>query len=252
MSDPSQWPVNPKTKQPLPPRSQPGYYPGYHTLSQQSFWDEATRSVVLKRVEPPPPLRFFSEDEANLMQAVCARILPQDDRDDAHQVPLVPGIDQRLAEGRTDGYRYEKMPLDTEAYHLGLQGINDAAQARCGKGFVELSPTDQDAVLKTLHDGKPDGGEDVWDKMPVHRFWMLLVQDVVEQYYAHPFAWDEIGFGGPAYPRAYFRLERGDPEPWEVHEKRYEWDTPPTALSGESQPVAGTSGHGAPGQGGTH
>jgi hypothetical protein len=31
------------------------------------------------------------------------------------------------------------------------------------------------------------------------------------------------GYGGPAYPRGYVRLERGAPEPWEVNEKRYEW-----------------------------
>ena len=35
------------------------------------------------------------------------------------------------------------------------------------------------------------------------------MQDVVEAYYAHPYAWDEVGFGGPAYPRGYMRLERG-------------------------------------------
>ena len=38
---------------------------------------------------------------------------------------------------------------------------------------------------------------------------MLLVQDCVTAYYSHPWAWDEIGFGGPAYPRAYMRLEAG-------------------------------------------
>ena len=253
MSDSSQWPVDPQTKKPLPPRAQPGYYPGFSTLGQKSFWDDATRHVVLKRVEEPPPIRFFSPAEAQLLQAVCERIMPQDDRDEAHQIPLINGIDQRLFEGRTDGYRYEKMPQDGEAYHLGLQGIDAAAQARCGKTFLDLGPQDRDGVLKSLHDGKPDGGQEVWDRMPVHRFWMLLVQDVVEQYYAHPYAWDEIGFGGPAYPRAYFRLEHGEPEPWEVHEKRYEWEAPETSLSGKAEPIAGSIGHhGTPGQGGTH
>jgi hypothetical protein len=57
------------------------------------------------------------------------------------------------------------------------------------------------------------------------------MQDAIEAYYAHPWAWDEIGFGGPAYPRAYTRLERGEPEPWEVEEQRYEWDAPPYAVS---------------------
>ena len=59
---------------------------------------------------------------------------------------------------------------------------------------------------------------------------MLLVQDCVEGYYAHPWAWDEIGFGGPAYPRGYMRLEHGKPEPWEVEEQRYEWSGPPWSV----------------------
>jgi hypothetical protein len=67
--------------------------------------------------------------------------------------------------------------------------------------------------------------------MSIARFWQLLMQDALEAYYSHPWAWDEIGFGGPAYPRAYTRLERGEPEPWEVEEQRYDWLAPRYAVS---------------------
>jgi len=54
---------------------------------------------------------------------------------------------------------------------------------------------------------------------------------------------------GPAYPRAYTRLERGEPEPWEVEEHRYEWAAPGTALSDTYEPVAGSfEHHASPGQ----
>ena len=76
-------------------------------------------------------------------------------------------------------------------------------------------------VLKAIHDGKPKAAADIWENMSVHRFWQLIMGDAIDAYYAHPWAWDEIGFGGPAYPRAYTRLERGEPEPWEVEEQRY-------------------------------
>ena len=33
-----------------------------------------------------------------------------------------------------------------------------------------------------------------------------LLPDVVFAYYAHPTAWNEIGFGGPASPRGYVRM----------------------------------------------
>ncbi|MDQ2687956.1 MAG: gluconate 2-dehydrogenase subunit 3 family protein [Armatimonadota bacterium] len=253
MSDLSRCPIDPKTGQPLPPRAQPGYYPGFSTMSQSNFWDEATRVVVVKRVEDPSPLRFFTPDEATLLRAVCDRILPQDDRDEAHRIPIINGIDQRLYVNRGDGYRYESMPPDRDAHRLGLQAIDAIAQHLHGKSFTECGPREQDQALKTIHDGEPPAGQDIWARMPVHRYWMLLVQDVAEQYYAHPWAWDEIGFGGPAYPRAYTRLENGEPEPWEVKEKRYAWDAPPNSLSGTNEPMGDGREHGsAPGQGGTH
>ena len=98
-------------------------------------------------------------------------------------------------------------------------------------------------MLKTLHDGDPPAGQRYWRRMPVSRYWLLLVQDVVGAYYAHPYAWDEIGFGGPAYPRGYMRLENGEPEPWEVNERRYEWAAPSGSPSAEFTPVGGSSEH---------
>src|SRR5947209_13845923 len=103
--DTSRLPIDPDTHQPILPGAQPGYYPGFETLSQQAFWDEATRNVVLARVQHVPPIRFFSDEEAQLMQAICDRILPQDDGDEAHKIPIVPWSDERLYSGRIDGYR---------------------------------------------------------------------------------------------------------------------------------------------------
>lgn len=224
-------PIDGQTGQPMQPMAQPGYYPGFHTLDQQSFWDEATRKVVLDRVHNVPPIRFFSPEEARLMQAICDRIIPQDDRDEKHKIPVVSYIDDRLYHRRIDGYQFEDMPEDHEAHRLGLQAIDAIAQCIYGQPFVEIGPRAQDHVLQTIHDGQPPTAEEIWRKMSVEHFWLLLVQDVVDAYYSHPYAWDEVGFGGPSYPRGYMRLERGQAEPWEVNEQRYTWQAPPTALS---------------------
>lgn len=251
--DTERLPIEPDTGEALPPRVQPGYYPDYQVLSQQAFWDEATRKVVLARVEQVPALRFFSVEEAPLMAAILDRVLPQDDRDPAHRIPLLNFLDERLQLGQSDGYRYEEMPPDGEAYRLGMRALDEMARQRFGKGFVELGPTAQDELLKSLHDGKPDPHHPTWDRMPAHRFFLMLLKDACSDYYAHPWAWDEIGFGGPAYPRGYMRLERGEPEPWEKEEKRYRWAPPPSARSAQFDPVAGELEHlGKPGEGGTH
>ncbi len=246
-------PVHPRTGKALDPKRQPGYYPGFHTMSQKAFWDEATRKVIVTRVERVPPIRFFSPEDARLMAAICDRILPQEDRDEHHKIPVLNVIDERLYENRLEGYRYEDMPPDSEAYRLGLQGIAEIAQHMFGKPFLDISVRQQESVLETLHDGNPPVAHHIWKQMDVGRFWLLLVQDVVGAYYAHPYAWDEIGFGGPAYPRGYMRLEGGEPEPWEVDERRYEWAPPAGSPSAKFTKVGGVEEHKAsPGQGGTH
>jgi hypothetical protein len=247
-------PVEPTTGHPLARREQPGYYPGYRTLSQQAFWDDATRQVVLDRVNNVPPLRFFAGDEVRVMRAVVDRILPQDDRIAATRIPILNIIDKRLADDIQDGYRFEGMPKDQEAFHLGILGIQAVAQELYRQPFEDLGALEQDRVLQTLHDGNPPAGEEFWKQMSVTHFWQLVVQDCIEGYYSHPYAWDEIGFGGPAYPRGYMRLERGEPEPWEKDERRYAWAPPPGALSGRFAPLGIEAGGKTPtpGQEGTH
>ena len=219
-------PIDPITHEPLKPKAQPGYYPGYQSLDQRANWDSATRAIILERLIEPPSIRFFSQDEAQLLEIVCDHIVPQDDRDLAHRISIVPYIDRRLYEKRTSGQRFEDMPPDGEAHRLGLKAINQMAQELFEKHFPDIRWSEQEVLLESVHDGKPAGALNMWERMPVHRYWQMLVQDCVEVYYAHPWSWDEIGYGGPAYPRGYMRLERGEPEPWEVNECRYEWQAP--------------------------
>jgi hypothetical protein len=246
------WPIEPTTGQPIAPRAQPGYYPGFSTIRQQQFWDAATRDLVLSRVRDVPPIRFFSDQELPLVTAIVNRLIPQDDREEAFRVPIVPQMDKKLYEDRLPGYRYEDMPPQREAMRLGLQGIEAIAAHLFGRAFPDLQPDQQDEVLLTLHDGEPPAGKPIWKQVSAVHFWVQILNDAIEAYYAHPYAWDEIGFGGPAYPRGYFRLNFGEPEPWEVEERRYAWAPPPGARSGADRPI----GHGevryVPGQAGTH
>jgi hypothetical protein len=226
-------PRDPDTGEALLPRSQPGYYAGFSTLSQQSFWDAATREVVTERVGNRAPLRFFSPDEASFWTIVFDHLIPQTDRTPDRRIPILPTLDERLRLDRTSGYRFEEMPHDRDAYRLGFDAINQEAQLQYSSDFILLPHLQQDIVLKMIHDGTPKAAAEIWKRMSVHRFWQLIMGDAIDAYYAHPWAWDEIGFGGPAYPRTYIRLERGEAEPWEAEEQRYDWLAPSHAASGE-------------------
>ena len=57
-----------------------GRYPDYDCLEGSGHWDELTRSVVVKRIERVPQLRFFNEAEAATLEAFCDVVLAQDSR----------------------------------------------------------------------------------------------------------------------------------------------------------------------------
>ena len=136
-------PRDPSSGEPLAPTSQPGYYPGYHTMSQKNFWDEATRDLVETRVEQTPSIRYFSPEQARFWRAVFDHLIPQHDRTPECRIPLVEPLDERLYQNRGVGYRFESMPQDREAFSLGEQAINEESQARYGGDFINLPQRQQ-------------------------------------------------------------------------------------------------------------
>lgn len=194
-------------------------YPDFDVASSDKWafdWDEKTRRLVLDRLRNVPDYRFFSSDEARILEAACARALLQEDRPGARRVPIAPWIDERLHKGEGDGYRYEDMPGDREAYRLGLAGLDQSAMLLFQKGFANLNTAQQDEVMRHMAEGSAPGG--VWGSLPQRRFFQKLMGDVITNYYAHPAAWAEIGFNGPASPRGHIRLGLGKRDPWEAEE----------------------------------
>lgn len=149
----------------------PMRYPNYNVLDNWSSpdWDDQTREVVRQRLEEVPPIRFFTHEEAHTLAAVAERIVPQPDRSEIEKIPIVPWVDQKLFEDKRDGYRYEEMPPQREAWRLGLAGINQTAQALfAGKPFVDLDRLSQDVVLQHVARGSASG--DAWNQVPAARF----------------------------------------------------------------------------------
>lgn len=193
-------------------------FPTYDVLDKWTSpsWNDKTREVVGKRLKQVPDRRFFSEAEWGTLTAVCNRLIPQPDRPDA-PVPIVPFIDQKLFENRGDGYRHAAMPPQGEAWRRGVAAIDDEARVRWHRGFRELADNQQDAVLRAIQHG--DVLSQAWRDLPSQRFFTsLLLNEVVGIYYAHPAAWSEIGFGGPASPRGYVRLGFDRRDSWEARE----------------------------------
>ncbi len=177
---------------------------------------EATRQAISKRLTAPPrqPM-FFSADEFALLQTICERLIPQDE--DAEHIDVAGGIDQRLSEQKSDGWRYDTMPTDGDAYKLGLEGVDESAQMLFKQGFQVISGEEQDRVLKAIQERQVSA--EIWQKLPADRFFEELLAEAVENYYSHPLAQEEIGYVGMADTPGWQLIELNqleDREPREI------------------------------------
>ncbi|WP_303309868.1 gluconate 2-dehydrogenase subunit 3 family protein [Hymenobacter sp. BT730] len=188
-----------------------------HALLQTDLVTEATRTALQARLDAPAHYepRFFDADTYQVLRAVAARLLPQPER--ARPIELAPVIDARLAEGRSDGWRYDVLPPDREAYRLGLGGINQAAQKQFQQDFRELNEAQQDAVVEQLAAGKAAGNN--WMQLNQGRFFEELLAELTEAYYAHPLAQEEIGYVGMADVPGWTRIGLNELEPREPEEQ---------------------------------
>jgi hypothetical protein len=187
-----------------------GRYPDYNVLDEAAHWDPVTRRTVLARIDDVPEIRFFTAAEARTLQAFCDCVLDQH-RDP--KIPVLNYVDAKLFAGQGEGYRYAELPEDGETWRRVAAGLDAAGRQHgiddLGTGSREI----WDMVVSAFADGSLHG--EVWDELPPKRAWSVVMRDVLSAFYSHPWAWNEIGFGGPAYPRGYARLGAGQRESWE-------------------------------------
>lgn len=203
-----------------------GRFPGFDVLSQSRHWDPVTAGVVLARTAMPPAIRFFTPAEQATATALCDRLL---DLGEETHVPVVNQIDARLAEAQTDGWRYEAMPEDGEAWRQSLAALDADARARFGEDFASCPPERQNTLIQAVQDAGP--GE--WHGRHAAHVWSLWTRYACTAFYAHPYAWNEIGFPGPAYPRGYKNPGLDRREPFEVRDARPSED--PAGAHGEGK-----------------
>lgn len=193
-------------------------YPGYDVLAKRDTvsWNAKTREVIEQRLATPGVPRFFSTEEWAIADALCRRILPQ--TDEAEPVSLVALLDAKLLVDHGDGFREASMPYMCDAWRQGLAAIDGEAKARHdGRGFAVLTDHERDVLLRSMQGGEVNG--DRWSRLDAKAFFeRRIIADVPALFYSHPKAWNEIGFGGPASPRGYVRLDGDRPDPWEAAE----------------------------------
>jgi hypothetical protein len=95
--------------------------------------------------------------------------------------------------------------------------LEEESRQAHGRSFHSLTVVHQDEFLHSMQSGKLTNA--AWGDMPCKLFFEhRVLPDIVHAYYAHPIAWSEIGFGGPASPRGYVRMGLNRRDSWEAAE----------------------------------
>lgn len=192
-------------------------YPGYDVLSKRlgASWNEQTRRVISRRLAIGAEPHFFTTEEFQTVISIAARIVPQPTA--RPPIPVAALVDEKLARGASDGYRVAGMPREGDAWRLGLKALDAESRSAYGKRFHDLAEGLQNSLLARMQRGELKSPE--WASMsPKDFFKKRMAHDLVFAYYAHPSAWSEIGWGGPASPRGYVRLDFNERDPWEAAE----------------------------------
>ncbi len=137
---------------------------------------------------------FLSPAAFATLRAVCDRLVPQDDLPE--RVDIAGQIDQRLANGASDGWRYAVMPPDREAWIVSLAAIDETSYSRFSQSFIDLELHQKDALLRDIQAGEVSGA--AWRMLQPARAFEDILTEAVETFYASPIAQEDIGYAGMA------------------------------------------------------
>ncbi|MBC9783950.1 gluconate 2-dehydrogenase subunit 3 family protein [Heliobacterium chlorum] len=183
-------------------------YPDYNVMELSEHWDENTRRLVESRLKPPSPPRFFTALEFSILKVVVGRLV---DEDNEELLSRVAGqIDEHLLQRQGQGYHKTGVLPGEQLLRLGLAWLDATALQFHQRAFTQLSPWEMDDIL-----GKAQRGEVAWTGSSSKDFFTEILKTAVDFFYSQPEIWSEIGYGGPAFPRGYYRIEYGLKDPWE-------------------------------------
>lgn len=137
------------------------------------------------------PLEALTAAEADVLEAVCNRLIPSDENG--------PGAAEARAARYIDRALAGFLAPNRQAYAAGLAAIDRHAVKLHGTAFRQLAPADQDAVLKEVEGGKAEG-------LPAgpSSFFNLVRTHTIQGTFCDPFyggnanfvGWDLLGYPG--------------------------------------------------------
>ncbi len=179
---------------------------------QSEYLTPKTSEVLTERLHRnfEKPL-YFTAAEFTLLGTVCQLLMGEET--DLYNNKMAGHIDERLAQGKSDGWRYDEMPPDGEMYRLGLEAINGSGRLLYNADFLNLNTAAQTEVLTEIQNGTAPG--EIWKDLSPTLFFEELLAEIAETYYSFPEIQIEIGYAGMADRFGWEKPEMGTVEPAE-------------------------------------
>lgn len=136
-------------------------------------------------------LETLTATEADILEAICARLIPSDEKG--------PGAAEARAAHYIDRALTGPLRTSRDAYAAGLAAIDAYAQQTKGAPFAQLSPRDQDSVVTDVENNVAPGF------MPdAASFFNLVRSHTIQGTFCDPYyggnanfvGWDLIGYPG--------------------------------------------------------
>src|SRR5215468_6241551 len=151
-----------------------------HVAHETGAADAVAQAPVASAISREP-LEALTAAEADVLEAVCARLIPTDEHG--------PGAKEARAAHYIDRALAGFLASSRETYAAGLASIDLAAKNAHGQPFAKLSDADQDAILKS---------------MDATAFFALVRTHTIQGTFCDPFyggnanfvGWDLIGYPG--------------------------------------------------------
>lgn len=182
-------------------------------LLKTELVNQNTSAILQNRVEQPETIapKFFDAESFEILKAVSSQLIPQTDRID--KIDLAGMLDEQLLSGKGNGWRYNDMPPDGQAFKLGIKGIDETSEAMFGDNFTDLDDAEQDSVLNAIQKGDAQGK--IWETMPSKLFFEELLANLSELYFSHPTAKNEIGDASFADAKGWEKIGLNELDPQE-------------------------------------
>ena len=177
----------------------------FDQLLQSPATTQPTRDALQKRpAAVPASPQFFTPDEFHTFAQICDRL-----GDPSLGAVIAAEFDQRLAQGKGNGWRFAALPEDGRALQLFIQALQDA----------EWDSRDDDARDELLKRARAGALETLPQDWPAKLFFGDLMAEVAEIWMSQPATQAKAKYAGFADKPGWSEIKLNERQPREPDEK---------------------------------